>query len=250
MTAAGPPRELPEADSSPGGLDPGALARSIKAWGKALGFQQVGITGTELGDAERRLLAWLEAGRHGGMDYMARHGTRRSRPEDLVPGTRSIVCVRMDYLPEPRLRLASVLDDPAAAFVSRYALGRDYHKTLRRRLQRLADRIMAAIGPFGYRAFVDSAPVMEKPLAERAGLGWTGKHTNLIHRSSGSWFFLGELYTDLELPHDEPASDHCGSCRACIDVCPTRAIIAPYQLDARLCISCLLYTSPSPRDLN
>jgi epoxyqueuosine reductase len=215
------------------------LARSIKAWGRDLGFQQVGITGTDLGNAELRLLAWLDAGRHGEMDYMARHGTRRSRPAALIPGTRSVVCVRMDYLPEPQPRMAEVLDDPAAAFVSRYALGRDYHKTLRRRLQRLADRITAAIGPFGHRAFVDSAPVMEKPLAERAGLGWTGKHTNLIHRSSGSWFFLGELYTDLDLPHDQPARDHCGDCRACLDVCPTRAIVAPYQLDARLCISYL-----------
>ncbi len=240
MTAADPPPGAPGPKAEARGrLDPEALARSIKAWGRDLGFQQVGITGTDLGDAESRLLAWLDAGRHGEMDYMARHGTRRSRPAVLIPGTRSVVCVRMDYLPERQPRMAEVLEDSAAAFVSRYALGRDYHKTLRRRLQRLADRITAAIGPFGHRAFVDSAPVMEKPLAERAGLGWTGKHTNLIHRSSGSWFFLGELYTDLDLPHDQPARDHCGECRACLDICPTRAIVAPYQLDARLCISYL-----------
>lgn len=240
MTAADPPPGAPGPKAEARGrLDPEALARSIKAWGRDLGFQQVGITGTDLGDAESRLLAWLDAGRHGEMDYMARHGTRRSRPAVLIPGTRSVVCVRMDYLPERQPRMAEVLEDSAAAFVSRYALGRDYHKTLRRRLQRLADRITAAIGPFGHRAFVDSAPVMEKPLAERAGLGWTGKHTNLIHRSSGSWFFLGELYTDLDLPHDQPVRDHCGDCRACLDICPTRAIVAPYQLDARLCISYL-----------
>ena len=216
-----------------------ALARSIKAWGVELGFQQVGITDTHLGDAEARLLAWLAAGRHGDMDYMARHGTRRSRPADLVPGTLTVICARMDYLPEPQDTMEEILEDPARAFVSRYALGRDYHKVLRQRLRRLATRIAAAVGPFGHRVFVDSAPVLEKPLAQKAGLGWTGKHTNLINHRHGSWFFLGEIYTDLDLPLDQPAADHCGRCRACLDVCPTGAIVAPYELDARRCISYL-----------
>jgi epoxyqueuosine reductase len=216
-----------------------ALARSIKAWGVELGFQQVGITDTHLGDAEARLLAWLAAGRHGDMDYMARHGTRRSRPADLVPGTLTVICARMDYLPEPQGAMEEILEDPARAFVSRYALGRDYHKVLRQRLRRLATRIAAAVGPFGHRVFVDSAPVLEKPLAQKAGLGWMGKHTNLIDQRHGSWFFLGEIYTDLDLPLDQPAADHCGRCRACLDVCPTRAIVAPYELDARRCISYL-----------
>jgi epoxyqueuosine reductase len=216
-----------------------ALARSIKAWGVELGFQQVGITDTNLGDAEARLLAWLAAGRHGDMDYMARHGTRRSRPADLVPGTRTVICARMDYLPEPHGAMEEILEDRARAFVSRYALGRDYHKVLRQRLRRLATRIAAAVGPFGHRVFVDSAPVLEKPLAQKAGLGWMGKHTNLINHRHGSWFFLGEIYTDLDLPLDQPAADHCGHCRACLDVCPTGAIVTPYELDARRCISYL-----------
>jgi len=172
------------------------------------------------------------------MGYMQRHGTRRSRPAELVPGTVRVICARLDYLPaaaDPQ----AVLDDPSAAYVSRYALGRDYHKIVRKRLQQLADRIAQAIGPFGYRVFSDSAPVLEKPLAEKAGLGWIGKHTNLIARDAGSWFFLGEIYTDLPLPVDAPATGHCGSCRACIDVCPTRAIVGPYRLDARRCISYL-----------
>jgi epoxyqueuosine reductase len=215
------------------------LARSIKAWGAEIGFQQVGITDTELDAAEAQLLSWLAAGRHGAMDYMARHGTRRSRPAALIPGTLTVISVRLDYLPEPQDALEQALADPARAFVSRYALGRDYHKLLRRRLQRLADRISAAIGPFGHRVFVDSAPVLEKPLAQKAGLGWIGKHTNLINRQGGSWFFLGEIYTDLNLPLDQPAPDHCGRCHACQDVCPTGAIVAPYELDARLCISYL-----------
>jgi len=215
------------------------LAQSIKAWGLDLGFQQVGITDTDLGPAEARLLSWLAAGRHGDMDYMARHGTRRSRPANLVPGTATVIAARMDYLPEPHAALERALADPVTAFVSRYALGRDYHKTLRRRLQRLADRITESVGPFGHRIFADSAPVMEKPLAEKAGLGWIGKHTNLINARAGSWFFLGEIYTDLDLPLDSPAADHCGRCRACLDICPTHAIVAPYKLDARLCISYL-----------
>lgn len=219
--------------------NPAGLALRIKRWGRELGFQQIGIADIDLAKAERRLVQWLAAGFHGSMHYMARHGTRRSRPAELVPGTLSIICARLDYRSEPGATTFACLADPNAAFISRYALGRDYHKTLRRRLQRLAERILAEIGPFGYRVFVDSAPVMEKPLAMQAGLGWIGKHTNLIDSAAGSWFFLGEIYTDLSLPGDMPAAEHCGRCRACIDICPTRAIIAPFQLDARLCISYL-----------
>ena len=215
------------------------LATRIKAWGEALGFQQVGIADTALGQAEARLMAWLGNDRHGTMDYMARHGRRRSRPAELIPGTLRVISVRMDYLPEPHDAIHAALDDPGKAFISRYALGRDYHKVLRRRLQKLVDRILAECGPFGHRVFVDSAPVLEKPLAEKAGLGWIGKHTNLIQPRAGSWFFLGEIYTDLALPVDAPIANHCGRCEACIEVCPTGAILAPYELDARLCISYL-----------
>ncbi|WJW74827.1 tRNA epoxyqueuosine(34) reductase QueG [Thiohalobacter sp. IOR34] len=224
---------------APDAIDYADLARRIKAWGRELGFQQIGITDVDLADAERRLLDWLAAGYHGEMDYMARHGSRRSRPAELEPGTLRVISVRLDYWPEPAADSRAVLEDPIRAFISRYALGRDYHKLLRKRLQKLAARIEQAIGPFGYRAFTDSAPVLEKPLAQRAGLGWIGKHTNLINARAGSWFFLGELYTDLPLPVDNPADNHCGDCRACIDVCPTGAIIAPYTLDARRCISYL-----------
>jgi len=220
-------------------LDYPALARDIKRWAQELGFQQAGITTTELGAAEAHLLRWLGAGHHGEMTYMERHGTRRSRPADLVPGTVRIISVRMDYWPQQVREATKVLQEPVLAYVSRYALGRDYHKVLRKRLQTLADRIAACTGPFGYRAFTDSAPVLEKALAENAGLGWIGKHTNLINERAGSWFFLGELFTDLPLPVDSPATSHCGDCHACIDACPTQAIIAPYQLDARRCISYL-----------
>ncbi|MDX1515065.1 MAG: tRNA epoxyqueuosine(34) reductase QueG, partial [Gammaproteobacteria bacterium] len=216
-----------------------ALASRIKTWGQDLGFQAVGITGVDLAEDEARLLAWLKDGRHGEMGYMERHGVRRSRPGLLRAGTLSVISVRLDYLPQRMDEAQSVLERGEMGYVSRYALGRDYHKVVRRRLAKLAERISEVTGPFGHRAFTDSAPVMEKPLARNAGLGWIGKHTNLLSRSGGSWFFLGELYTDLPLPHDAPAKDHCGSCRACIDVCPTRAITAPYQLDARLCISYL-----------
>ena len=222
-----------------------ALAAEIKAWGAALGLQAVGIADTDLGTAEARLKEWLAAGLHGEMDYMARHGRRRSRPAALVPGTLRVICARLDYLP-PARDMAAVLADPALAFVSRYALGRDYHRLLRTRLQRLATRVAERTGPFGYRVFVDSAPVLEKPLAEQAGLGWIGKHTNLIARDAGSWFFLGEIYTDLPLPVDAPATGHCGRCRACLDVCPTQAIVAPYRLDARRCISYLTIELPGP----
>jgi epoxyqueuosine reductase len=226
--------------------DPEALARQIKSWGLALGFQQVGIADCDLSGPEGLLLRWLDAGMHGEMDWMARHGTKRSRPAELLPGTLSVVSARMDYLPEPREAMVAALAEPDRAVISRYSLGRDYHKVVRRRLQRLAERIGAEIGPFGHRVLVDSAPVLEKPLAVKAGLGWMGKHTNLINREAGSWFFLGEIYCDLPLPPDDPVDDHCGRCRACIDVCPTGAIVAPYQLDARLCISYLTIELPGP----
>jgi len=215
------------------------LADRIRSWSRELGFQQTGITDIDLSQAEARLSEWLANRFHGDMTYMARHGSKRSRPDLLVPGTLRVISVRMDYLPEPQDRSRQLLDHPSKAYISRYALGRDYHKLLRGRLRRLAQRIQADIGPFGHRVFVDSAPVLEKPLAEKAGLGWIGKHTNLLNRRAGSWFFLGELYTDVELPVDRPESSHCGSCRACIDVCPTGAIVAPYRLDARRCISYL-----------
>jgi epoxyqueuosine reductase len=222
-----------------GGPAPAELAERIRVWGRELGFQQVGISDIDLAQAEQRLADWLARQYHGEMSYMERHGRKRSRPEQLVPGTISVVSVRMDYLPEKHERLEALLDHPEAAYVSRYALGRDYHKVLRGRLRALARNIESVIGPFGHRVFVDSAPVLEKPIAEKAGLGWIGKHTNLINRRAGSWFFLGELYIDRRLPADEPASPHCGTCRVCLDVCPTRAIVAPYQLDARRCISYL-----------
>lgn len=215
-----------------------ALAREIKRWGAELGFQNVGIADCDLTAAETRLLDWLGKGFHGDMDYMAKHGVRRARPAELVPGTLRIIATRMDYLPRAR-ESWSVINDGARAFVSRYAVGRDYHKVVRRRLQRLADRITAAVGEFNYRAFTDSAPVMEVELAQKAGLGWRGKHTLLLSRDAGSYFFLGEIYTDLPLPVDRAPENHCGSCSRCLDVCPTRAIIAPYELDARRCISYL-----------
>lgn len=219
-------------------IDFNHLAQQIKRWGKALGFQRLGICDTGLDEAEVHLARWLARGFHGEMGYMARHGSKRTRPAELVPGTLRVISARMDYLPdEPDP--APILDDPARAFVSRYALGRDYHKVMRGRLQRLADRIAESVGPFGYRAFVDSAPVMEKALAEKAGLGWIGKHSNLVNKQAGSWFFLGEIFTDLPLPTDTPAANHCGDCQACLDICPTRAIVAPYTVDARRCISYL-----------
>ncbi len=216
-----------------------SLATRIKGWANALGFQQVGFSGIDLAADEARLLEWLAAGRHGQMQWMQRHGSMRSHPEQLVPGTVSVISVRMDYWPQTGMDAQQVLDDPCLAYVSRYALGRDYHKLLRTRLQKLADKIQDQIGPFNYRAFSDSAPVMEKPLARNAGLGWLGKHTNLINRSAGSWFFLAELYTDIPLPEGHQEADHCGTCDACIKVCPTAAITAPYQLDARRCLSYL-----------
>lgn len=216
-----------------------ALADTIKCWGLELGFQQLGISDTDLSIAEVHLNNWLKQQFHGEMDYMQRHGLKRSRPELLIPGTLRVISARMDYLPEPDQASLSVLNDPLKAYISRYALGRDYHKLMRQRLQKLLDKIKTQIETFGYRVFVDSAPVLEKALAEKAGLGWIGKHSNLINTKAGSWFFLGEIYTDIPLPIDSPTSHHCGNCSACLDICPTQAIVAPYQVDARRCISYL-----------
>ena len=215
------------------------LAQSIKDWGRELGFQQVGIADVDLGEHEQHLQRWLEAGYQGEMDYMAAHGSKRSHPDQLVPGTLRVVSLRMDYLPGDT-GMSERLAQPEQAYVSRYALGRDYHKLIRKRLQQLAERIQAAIGPFGYRAFVDSAPVLEKAIAEKAGLGWIGKNTLVLNRKAGSWFFLGELFVDIPLPTDPPhGSEHCGRCSACLDICPTNAFVGPYVLDARRCISYL-----------
>ncbi|MFH1819870.1 MAG: tRNA epoxyqueuosine(34) reductase QueG [Pseudomonadota bacterium] len=215
------------------------LAQQIKQWGRELGFAAVGITDGELSTAEAGLQAWLDRGFHGEMNYMAAHGTKRSRPAELVPGTARVISARLDYFPPASADPHAVLADTGAAYVSRYALGRDYHKVLRNRLQSLAEKISAEIGDHHFRVFTDSAPVMEVELATKSGLGWRGKHTLLLNRQHGSWFFLGEIYTNLPLPVDTPEVEHCGTCHACIDVCPTQAIIAPYTLDARRCISYL-----------
>ena len=220
------------------------LAQDIKQQGRALGFSQIGITGVDLREAEAPLLDWLAAGHHGGMDYMQRHGLKRARPAELVPGTLRVITARMDYLPRNapgnwRDVEWQRLEQPEAATVSLYARGRDYHKVLRRKLKQLADHIAARVDPGVVRVFTDSAPVLEVELAARAGLGWRGKHTLLLQRDSGSMFFLGEIFVGLPLPVDAPTSAHCGSCRKCIDICPTRAIIGPQQLDARRCISYL-----------
>ncbi len=224
-----------------------SLALQIKQWGQELGFQQVGITDTDLSAAEGHLDHWLANNFHGEMDYMQRHGLKRSRPALLHEGTVRVISVRMDYQSESAAAMNRSLADPTSAYVSRYALGRDYHKMMRNRLQKLADKIQAEAALFsqnpvfnsGMRAFVDSAPVLEKALAEKAGLGWIGKHSNVINRKAGSWFFLGEIFIDLPLPIDNPASAHCGVCTACLDICPTQAIVAPYQVDARRCVSYL-----------
>lgn len=214
------------------------LASDIKQWGLELGFQQVGITDVDLQQAEERLQAWLAKNYHGSMQYMESHGNKRSRPAELFPGALRVISLRMNYLP-PHPQMIETLQNLEQGYIARYAVGRDYHKVIRKRLTQLAVKINEKIGAFNYRVFVDSAPVMEKPLAEKAGLGWIGKNTNLINAKAGSWFFLGELYTDLPLPLDLPAKNHCGSCQACIDVCPTKAIVGPYQLDARRCIAYL-----------
>ncbi|MFK5913533.1 MAG: tRNA epoxyqueuosine(34) reductase QueG [Woeseiaceae bacterium] len=215
------------------------LVEKIKSWGQALGFQEIAITDNALEKAEETLNEWLDEGCHGDMEWMASHGTKRTHPEELVTGTKRVITGRMDYWPPDIIQAESVLNDSNKAYISRYALGRDYHKVLRKRLQKLATKIEQAVGEFGYRVFVDSAPVMEKALAEKAGLGWIGKHSNLLNKTAGSWFFLGEIYTDLPLPIDKPTEQHCGTCQACIDICPTKAITAPYVVDARLCISYL-----------
>lgn len=218
--------------------DPAALALRVKALAREAGFQRCGIAGVDLGQDAAHLYDWLAQGLHGSMDWMARNGARRARPDALVPGTVRVISVGLDYGRDPDDAWRT-LEDGRRAYVARYALGRDYHKLMRQRLQRLADRVAAEIGPFGHRVFVDSAPVLERALARNAGLGWIGKHTCLIDRDGGSWFFLGEIYVDLPLPVDAPASEHCGTCRRCIDICPTQAITAPYRLDARRCIAYL-----------
>jgi epoxyqueuosine reductase len=220
-------------------IDYAHLTTEIKNWGRALGFQEIGISDTDLSLEESYLQQWLGNGYHGEMDYMARHGTARARPAELVPGTLRVISVRLNYLPPKARDSWQTIEDPDAAFLSRYALGRDYHKVLRAKLQALAATIEKQTGPFAHRVFTDSAPVMEVALARKAGLGWRGKHTLLLTRDAGSWFFLGELYTDLPLPADSVVTEHCGTCEKCIDICPTKAITAPYQLDARRCISYL-----------
>jgi epoxyqueuosine reductase len=220
------------------------LVARIRDWARELGFSQIGVAGVDLSVAEPGLLAWLEAGFHGEMHYMAAHGLRRARPAELVPGTVRVITARMDYLPRDtdanwRERELARIHQPGEAVVSIYARGRDYHKVLRARLQTLSERIAAEIGPFGHRCFTDSAPVLEAELAARSGQGWRGKHTLVLDREAGSMFFLGEIYVDLPLPETEPASAHCGQCSACVDACPTAAIVAPYRLDARRCISYL-----------
>ena len=220
-------------------FDPPALLADLRRWSSELGFARLGVARIDLARDESHFLDWLRDGFDGEMRYMSRHGTKRSRPAELLPGTVSCISVRMNYWPEEAADAEATLADRRVAYVSRYALGRDYHKLMRARLQKLCDRIQDAVGPFGHRVFTDSAPVLEKALAQNAGLGWIGKHTNLIDRDAGSYFFLGEIYLDLDLPVDEPASAHCGSCAACMPACPTGAIVAPYRLDARRCISYL-----------
>ena len=220
-------------------IDKNNLANDIKRWGKDLGFQEIGFTNIDLSKAEKNLKKWLDLKFHGEMHYMEKHGLKRSRPDLLIPNTISVISARMNYLTVDKKSTESLLDHPEKAYISRYALGRDYHKVLRQRLKRLGEKIEASVNEFGFRVFVDSAPVLEKPLAEKAGLGWIGKNTNLIDKNTGSWFFLGELYTDLDLPISLSSKEHCGTCRECIDICPTQAIVAPYVLDARRCISYL-----------
>jgi epoxyqueuosine reductase len=214
------------------------LAEQIKVWGQQLGFQQIGITDTDLTSEEPKLQQWLDAGYHGEMDYMAAHGMKRARPAELHPGTIRVISVRMDYLPE-HAQFAANLADPSMAYISRYALGRDYHKLIRNRLKQLGERIEKELGALGFRPFVDSAPILERPLAVKAGLGWQGKHSLVLNQDAGSWFFLGELLVDIPLPVDAVHTGDCGSCVACITICPTQAIVAPYTVDARRCISYL-----------
>ena len=214
------------------------LAQQIKIWGKELGFQKVGICDVDLSEHEAALQKWLDAGYHGSMDWMARHGMMRARPNELLPGTVRVISVRMDYLP-PEAKFASNLANKNHAYISRYALGRDYHKLVRKQLNRLGKLIEQEVGQYGYRPFVDSAPILERPLAQKAGLGWTGKHSLILDKDCGSWFFLGELLIDLPLPVDEPSVDQCDKCKACITSCPTQAIVDEKVVDARRCISYL-----------
>ena len=225
-------------------IDYTKLLQLIVGWSEELGFQQLGVADIDLSEHEKHLNNWLAAGFHGEMEYMFKHGSKRSHPEELVNNTCRVISVRMDYMPPDCELSDAVLENPQLGFISRYALGRDYHKVMRKRLQKLADKIKTQIGDFGYRVFVDSAPVLEKALAEKSGLGWIGKHTNLINQKAGSWFFLGEIYTNLALPLSQPVTNkltqnHCGTCSTCIDICPTKAIISPYKVDARRCISYL-----------
>lgn len=219
-------------------IDYTELAQNIKQWGKELGFQKVGICDVDLSTHEKPLQDWLDAGYHGDMDWMARHGMMRARPDELHPGTLRVISVRMDYLP-PEAHFASNLNNPNQGYISRYALGRDYHKLVRNQLKKLGQKIEKEVGQLGFRPFVDSAPILERPLAEKAGLGWVGKHSLLLDANAGSWFFLGELLVDIPLPTDIAQEDQCGKCVACITSCPTGAIIAPGVVDARLCISYL-----------
>ena len=238
------------------GFDAAQLVSQIQAWGRELAFSQIGVTGVDLSAAEPGLNAWLQAGFHGDMGYMASHGLKRARPAELVPGTVSVITARMDYLPRDTpegwqaIELGR-LERPGEAVVSLYARGRDYHKVLRNRLQKLAERIATEVGPLGHRVFTDSAPVLEAELASRSGQGWRGKHTLVLNREGGSMFFLGEIYVDIALPPSEPVSDHCGACTACIEVCPTQAILGPQRLDARRCISYLTieHAGAIPEDL-
>ena len=245
------PGAAPAANASPRrrvDASSGNLSSSIKQWGRELGFQGVGIADADLSAAEPRLLEWLAQGWHGEMEYMARHGALRARPAELRPGTLRVISCRMNYLSDSPQELQ---EDPEKANIARYARGRDYHRVLRDRLQKLCDRIAQEVGEFGYRVFTDSAPVMEVELAARAGIGWRGKHTLLLSREAGSWFFLGEIYCDIPLPLDEPTSNACGTCERCIEICPTQAIRGPYRLDARRCISYLTieHKSAIPEEL-
>ncbi|MGQ3053729.1 MAG: tRNA epoxyqueuosine(34) reductase QueG [Roseateles sp.] len=240
----------------PSTVDASALLESLRGWARELGFSQIGVADVDLSNAEPGLRAWLDAGHHGRMQYMAAHGMKRARPAELVPGTLRVITARMDYLPQaipPGWQAVewAGLADPGQAQISIYARGRDYHKVLRQRLQKLAERLFNEVGPRGYRVFTDSAPVLEVELAARSGLGWRGKHTLTLHRDAGSTFFLGEIFIDLELPLTQAVSAHCGECRACIDVCPTAAITAPYRVDARRCISYLTieHDGAIPEDL-
>ena len=230
------------------GPDYVALASRVRELAREYGFQRCGIAGVELGEDETYLRDWLAKGLYGSMEWMARHGDKRSRPDDLVPGTLRVISVGLDYGRRDDEEAWQTLHDGERAYVARYALGRDYHKLMRQRLQKLADRIAGEVGPFGHRVFVDSAPVLERALARNAGLGWIGKHTCLIDKDGGSWFFLGEIYVDLPLPVDAPATAHCGTCTRCIDICPTQAIVAPHRLDARRCIAYLTIEHEGPID--